>query len=198
MNLELTKYSVSGKVVDVGGGENPSYLGFLEAKDAEVTSIDLRRDEQSGARIDLETSCLPYDDDSVDDVLMFNILEHIYNHRHLIGESYRILKPGGRVLGFVPFLINYHPDPSDFFRYTKEALARIFAMGGFKIEIIKEIGRGPFAVNFNNLAPALPKVMGVIIFPVYYFMDWLFLKMRPKARERFPLGYFFELVKSHE
>jgi len=63
MNLELEKYTLSGKVLDIGGGKNPSYLRFFKkADDMRLTSVDLVSDN----KIDLEKDRLPYDDESVD------------------------------------------------------------------------------------------------------------------------------------
>jgi len=191
MNLELKKYAISGKVMDVGSGENPSYYYFLKKYgNPEIINIDARHLD-----IDLEQDRLPAETESVDCVLMFNILEHIYNHGFLVKEAFRVLKQDGKVLGFVPFLINYHPDPHDYFRYTNEALNKIFAGVGFKEAQIKIIGRGPFAVNFNNIITLLPRVVGAVIFIVYYFFDWFLIKIKPKITERYPLGYLFLLTK---
>jgi len=191
MNWELKKYAISGKVMDIGGGENPSYYHFLKKESGmEIINIDARHLD-----IDLEKDQLPAETESVDYVLMFNILEHIYNHGFLTSEAFRVLKKDGKVLGFVPFLINYHPDPHDYFRYTNEALAKIFAAAGFKETRIKIIGRGPWAVNFNNLVTLLPRAVSAVIFPVYYFFDWCLIKIKPKITERYPLGYLFLLTK---
>jgi len=191
MNLELKNYSIGGKVLDIGGGKKPSYYSFLKKYDnMKVVNIDAK-----SMQIDLEKDKLPVDNGSIDYVLMFNILEHIYNHNFLAREIYRVLKQNGQVLGFVPFLVNYHPDPHDYFRYTKEALEKIFQQAGFEEIYIKRIGRGPIAVNYNNIVLSLPKIVSIIIFPIYYCLDWLIVKLRPKIVERYPLGYMFKLSK---
>ncbi len=195
MNQGLVGYSVKGQVIDIGGGVNPSYFKFIH-KDPEttITTLDLNPDSV-GVKIDLETDPLPYPAGRVDGVLMFNILEHIFNHSFVVREAYRVLRPGGELLGFVPFLINYHPDPSDYFRYTNEALVKIFKLAGFSKIEIKTVGRGPFAVNYNNLMFFFPRFIRVILLPIYWCLDWLFILVRPKVRERYPLGYIFWLKK---
>ncbi|TSC61341.1 MAG: type 11 methyltransferase [Parcubacteria group bacterium Gr01-1014_107] len=193
MNWELRNHSVKGRVLDIGGGEEPSYFNFLNAEKAHIINIDFKN--RGGLRVDLEKDVLPFENGQADYVLMFNILEHIYNYHFLVTECHRVLKKGGEALGFVPFLINYHPDPHDYFRYTKEALFKIFSSNHFEVKEIREVGLGPLAVNYNNLAPSLPKVLRILIFPFYYFLDKLFLRFRPKASERYPLGYLFVLRK---
>ena len=47
---------------------------------------------------------LTFDDDSFDVVLNFDVLEHIPNPKIGLGEIFRVLKPGGRLLLSVPFM----------------------------------------------------------------------------------------------
>lgn len=197
MNLELANYTVKGKVLDVGGGVNPSYFQFLKKEPrTEIINIDFKSLHAIGKTVDLEKDPLPYADESVDQVLMFNILEHIYNYRFLIGEAKRVVKSGNEVLGFVPFMMSYHADPHDYFRYTKESLKKIFAEAGFKNVVVKEVGLGPCAVSYNIMVSfPLPGVLKLAVFPIYYLLDRVLLKLRPQLKEKYPLGYIFLLKK---
>ncbi len=194
LNAELRKHQLAGTVLDVGGGKHRDYLTFLRvAEGTDIQTVDLLPREQGTRQLDFETDPLPYADASLDQIIIFNVLEHIFNHQLLVDETRRVLKPGAPLLGFVPFLINYHPDPHDYFRYTKEALQRIFARAGFEKITIREIGGGPFAAAFNTIVLSLPRAVRLAIFPAVYVLDTLFLRLRPRARERYPLGYFFVL-----
>ena len=110
-------------------------------------------------------------------------------------ESFRVLKKNGAIVGFVPFLVNVHPDPHDFFRYSDECLNKIFKSAGFNKINIKVIGQGPLIVNFNNLVTIFPKILSIILFPFYYYLDLLLVKIKPSIKKRFPLGYLFVLKK---
>jgi SAM-dependent methyltransferase len=191
MNVGFRGYVLKGRVVDIGGGRAPDYFDYFDL--SRPTSTEALDGSISG--IDFETDALPYMDESVDTALCANVLEHVYNHRFLVGEMHRILKTDGQLIGFVPFLIQYHPDPHDYFRYTKEALMRIFAEAGFKDIHIKEVGGGPFATNFNNIMLSVPRSIAALLFLVYWPLDRLFLKVRPKVRERYPLGFIFVMKK---
>lgn len=196
MNKEIAGYSVNGAVLDIGGGKSSDYLSFLSgAESAQVTVVDLLVNGPIKS-INLEKDSLPFIDKAFDVVLLFNILEHIYNHQRVVKEAHRVLKQGGKIIGFVPFLVNYHPDPHDYFRYTKEALVKLFEDQGFSSVLVREVGGGPFLVNFNNICLSLPRVASVLLFPVYSVLDCLFLLFRPKARFRFPLGFLFSLEKN--
>ncbi len=187
MNRALAAYTLSGKTVDVGGGHHPDYFDYFQkASDTSIETIDA-----SISGIDFENDSLPYPDRSVDTVICANVLEHVYDHRFLVREIRRILKANGQVIGFVPFFIQYHPDPHDYFRYTKEALARIFADAGFLQSSISPVGGGPLLVNFNTIMLSLPRLARPLFFIPYSLLDTLFLWLRPKGVERYPLGFVF-------
>lgn len=198
MNRELRPYTLAGRVLDIGGGVNPSYLRFFKrAESVELVSLDFQADDKS-RNFDLESTPLPYEDNSVDQVLLFNILEHIYNHAGLAQEVSRVLKPGGQVFGFVPFLVGYHPDPRDYFRYTPESLEKIFKDSGFVKILIKPVGGGPFAASYNILMVYFPRVLRLVVWPGFWLLDKIFLLIKPTLANKFPLGYFFILKKRQQ
>lgn len=177
-----------GFVVDVGGAKSASYLRALSLDaGARVESID-------GAThvVDFERDALPYADAAADAAICCNVLEHVYNHRHLVAEIRRAVKPGGTLLGFVPFFIQYHPDPRDYFRYTGEALSRILGDAGFSEVSVEAVGQGPVGVCVNSLMLSLPRPLR----PIFVALAWPFallsLRLRPGLLGRYPLGYVFE------
>ncbi|MBU0546264.1 hypothetical protein KKA13_03360 [Patescibacteria group bacterium] len=143
----------------------------------------------------MEEDLFPFPDSSFNQALIFNVFEHIYNYKFLTNEIFRVLGIGGQALGFVPFLVNVHPDPHDYFRYTEESLGKIFREAGFDQIDIKIIGRGPFAVHFNNIIFSIPKYLRPIFFIFYNFLDIIYIHLGHGVKERFPLGYFFNLQK---
>lgn len=193
LNKALAEKNLSGFTIDIGGGRDPEYLALMH-REGKVTveAVDLAL---SG--INLEHDPLPYPEGSVGTALLCNILEHIYNHQQLLKETLRVLIPGGRAIGFVPFWVGYHPDPHDYFRYTGEALRRMLADAGFTNIQIDTVGGGPFVANFNTLMLSLPRVVRPILYFPYSVLDALFLQLRPKARERHPLGYLFSANRPH-
>lgn len=187
MNRGLSDGTIRGKVVDVGGGRQPDYFSFLKREG----NVTIEAVDASITKIDFETDALPYPNQSVDTAICCNVLEHIYHHAFLVGEIRRILKPKGTLIGFVPFLINYHPDPHDYFRYTKEALGHILRDAGFVEVSVREVGAGPILLNFNNIVLSLPRFLRPILLPLYYSVDALMLALRPGLRVRYPMGYIF-------
>ncbi len=187
MNQELSRERVHGKVADIGGGHEPDYFDyFAGADDAEVQKID-----GSFTGIDFEKDLLPFADASIDTALLCNVLEHMYNYRFLLEQTHRILVPGGRLIGIVPFWVGYHPDPHDYFRYTHEALLKILTDAGFNTVSVRPFGRGPILANFNTIVLSLPCALRPVVYLWYAFFDKLFLRLRPRSGVRNPLGFVF-------
>lgn len=187
MNESLREETLRGCVVDVGGGRDPNYFNFLQHSE----KIQIEIVDASISGIDFERDPLPFADGHVDTVLLCNVLEHIYAHQFLMREVRRILKEEGRLVGFVPFWVGYHPDPHDYFRYTKEALKRLLEETGFREIKIVSIGGGPILANFNTIVLSLPRILRPVAYLCYAVLDAFFLTLRPESRIRNPLGYKF-------
>jgi SAM-dependent methyltransferase len=69
---------------------------------------------------------LPFPDASEEAIICMAVLEHVENPLLAMDELYRVLKPGGYLFIYVPFLYYYHAAPGyygDFWRFTKDTLA---------------------------------------------------------------------------
>ena len=187
MNQTLATFSVQGRVLDVGGGRNPDYFSYLDtSKKISIEAID-----GSLSGIDFEKDILPYPDKSIDTVVLCNVLEHIYNYTFLLGETYRVLSSKGSLIGFVPFWVGYHPDPHDYFRYTKEALEKMLESAGYDDIQIIPVGVSPILANFNTLALSMPRLFRPFVYLASLPFENLFSLLRPRVMERHPLGYVF-------
>lgn len=68
---------------------------------------------------------LPMADNSVDALICIAVLEHIEDPLLAMKEMRRVLKPGGTLFLYVPFLYYYHAEVGyyhDYWRYTKDSL----------------------------------------------------------------------------
>jgi len=64
----------------------------------------------------------PWPDDSVDEVLMQHVLEHVKDIRKIMDQLWRILKPGGWLIIYVPHFSHFqaltHPEHCHAFHYN--------------------------------------------------------------------------------
>lgn len=190
LNLRLSQDVLKGDTIDIGGGKNADYLSFMK-KDGSVSFKTF--DMKAGATTDFEKDQLPAIDGQFDTVLFLNVMEHIYNYQHIAKEVVRITKKEGQLIGFVPFLMWYHPDHHDYFRYTHEALEKIFTQVGATTILIEPIARGPFIAACQMALQSFPKILRVPVFLVFIFLDKIFLLLRPSHGERYALGYYFKI-----
>jgi SAM-dependent methyltransferase len=148
--------SVKGTVLDVGCGIQP----FRHMFSKEVRYIGLDSSD-SKAHFGYETPdtlyysgpVWPLSDATVDFILCTETLEHILEPGVFLGEAFRCLKPGGRLLLTVPFAARWHFIPYDYWRYTPSGLNHLLTNAGFAQ--VRVFARG------NQLTVACYKVMAV-------------------------------------
>ena len=80
---------------------------------------------------------LPFEDNSKEAILCLAVLEHVENPIKAVDELFRTLKPGGKLLIYVPFLFYYHAHEGyygDYWRFTYDTL-KMFSKPFAKHEI---------------------------------------------------------------
>ena len=82
-------------------------------------------------------------------VLIYNVLEHIDNHSNTFKEIKRIINKIANLFGSTPFLYQVHGAPKDYFRFTKDFFMEKLKINGFKKIKIKCLGFGPFVACFS-------------------------------------------------
>jgi len=204
---KLSELQLLGRTIDLGGHKGSSYFSILASKadrPIEVANFDTMQPgthkTESGADhvFDFEKP-FPLQNESFDNVLCINVMEHIFNYQNLVSESFRILKPGGHMFVSVPFFFNIHGSPNDYFRYTRAALERIMSDAGFVDITIHELGDGPCSVlfqTFGGSVPTMPLKMGLKRIAIR--TDRILEKVSSRyasIKERVPLGYFVSMRK---
>jgi SAM-dependent methyltransferase len=96
---------LAGRVLEIGSGEGKIPRTLARHRPAlELHGCDIREpaeppDVFAFRRMDRD---LPYEDRSMDAVLIVDVLEHVPDPTHLIAEAARVLRPGGHLIAFVP------------------------------------------------------------------------------------------------
>lgn len=131
------------RILDVGCGTGANLLMLSKYGDAE--GVDISEDalafcrDRGLDRVRLGAGEeLPYDDGTFDLVTALDVVEHMDNDLAGLKEMRRVLRPGGRVLLFVPtfmFLWGLQDDVSHHRRrYRLSQLRRVLEEAGFEIE----------------------------------------------------------------
>src|SRR3989344_3326203 len=164
-----------GLVVDVGAGRAP-YRGLLKCKKYVGIDIERRGDVENLIIADINKD-IPIDSESVDVVILTEVLEHLRNPNRAMEELCRILKPGGKLVLTTPLLWPLHEEPNDFQRFTKYGLEEILKNSGFKE--FKITGYGNYILSAVILAMfPLRKKIFVPIVLVLNCIGLVFLKLR--------------------
>ena len=131
------------RILDVGCGTGANLLMLSEFGDAE--GVDVSEDalafcrERGLKNVKLGAAeKLPYDDGTFDLVTALDVVEHLDDDLAGLREMRRVLRPGGRVLLFVPtfmFLWGLQDDVSNHRRrYRMPELQRVLEQAGFEVE----------------------------------------------------------------
>ena len=196
----VSEPELTGLTLDLGGGGAPSYKPLLKIS-GRFVNMDAIAEAMPTVVGDLE-STFPFDTDSVDTALLFNTLEHVYDHQHVVNEMHRVLKPGGRALVYVPFIFPVHVHQTekflvdDYFRYTRSALNKMFAKAGFAKIDIEPMG-GVFWVVAEFLGILISwRLLRLPIFLSCMLLESLYGRIKPGvSAKRYPLAYFVVAIK---
>lgn len=141
-----TSRFISGNTLDYGAGR-AKYKGIIAPHASHYTAFDMI----PGENVDVVGDALkpPFADNTFDTVISTQVLEHIQKPWVMVHEIARILKPGGICIMTAPFMVPYHADPHDYFRYTKEGLTSLLRGEGF--EIIESDSYGKTFTVFSEM-----------------------------------------------
>ncbi|MEN6479873.1 MAG: class I SAM-dependent methyltransferase [Anaerolineales bacterium] len=186
------------RILDVGCGLG-LYVRAFRAYSDEVYGVDVdpaRVAEASAAFPNIRqgvAEALPYPDDYFDLVFSNEVLEHVDDDAAAVRESWRVLKPGGRLVAFVPNrwypfethgvywrgqyhfgnipLVNYLPDPArnklapHVRAYTAHGLRRLFEGLPGRIVVQRRIFAG-----YDNIVARYP-ALGRVLRSVSYALE---------------------------
>lgn len=187
------KMSLGKTVLDLGSGKKASYENIVKAANvSDYFRADGNVENTPDVIVNFEET-LPFENNSFDSILLMNVLEHVYDHKKLISEINRVLKPDGSLYFYVPFFIKIHGSPFDFYRYTENALFKLFHENTFtKVDIFTS---GGFFKSFSEIFNWLSAIkIGYLLFPLYFILSsidgLLDLLTKGSYSRSFPLGYF--------
>jgi SAM-dependent methyltransferase len=193
----LKKIKLDGSILDVGGSRHSGYHELIQGEHSfHVINID--RKCSPDTIVDVEKK-FPFNDESFEQAISLNVLEHVYEFENVLSETVRCVKKDGKIIIATPFIHHIHASPDDYFRYTDSAFRRMALKHRCKIEKIEPLGFGFFSLGFQCVGGAVPTTL------LQASLKWLavrFDKVLNKISSKYrkltsvlPLGYFVVMVK---
>lgn len=184
--LKHGKY-IKGKVLDIGAGKAPSYIGFLP-EDITYIKTDFGSDDKD-VFLDFN-KVFPYENESFDTVFLFHNLYIAEDPGFVLKEVARVLKRDGHLLVSNPFAVNEMPEPHDYQRHTKEGIESLFEKQSFEIVLGERIGErfSVFAYSLHTLLLFWPIRLVVNTFALFFDM---LIPKKIKTNYPLPIGYFY-------
>lgn len=137
---QIAKHLRAGaEVLDVGCGEQPLRSAIVAAG-AVYRSADITQNSAGTVDHLCSVTALPLGDQSVDIILLTEVLEHVSETRPAFLELARVLRPGGLVILTTPFLYPLHEEPHDFVRFTPFQIEQCAVEVGLQVVEMEKAG----------------------------------------------------------
>jgi SAM-dependent methyltransferase len=153
-------------VVELGGKKDGAHSKLFRTKDCQYLALGFEGD----LPFDLRTGKSPLDDASADVVLISMVAMYLNGESEApiaLSEAYRILKPGGRLYLFEPFLYGDTPHGpiADRSRWSAEEMHDMLMRRGFENVSVQKLGGvcGTLCAVARDLIPGF-------LFPVRAFL----------------------------
>ncbi len=150
-----------------------------------------------------DLAALPLARCSVHMVFNTSVMEHVRHPERVLAEYHRVLRWGGSLRMYVPFLYGIHQPPHDYFRFTRHAWEAVVADAGFRRVEVREAssdfyaGAHWFRSGLLRLVARLDTEMRAVVglflrdvLPALEAVD-----TPDGERPAFPIGYFVDAWK---
>ncbi|RYE57424.1 MAG: class I SAM-dependent methyltransferase [Sphingobacteriales bacterium] len=189
LNLVVRFARSTKNLIDFGAGIG-TFAKVVEERGFQVHCIEpdskqAERIKLAGFQVDLDITDL--ETESCDFMYSFNVFEHIENDQYVMRECFRVLKPGGKILIYVPaFSILYSSmdkKVGHIRRYRRDELKSKIEQAGFIVEtseyvdslgfvaslLFKWIGNDSGTLNRGSLI-----FYDRVVFPISRALDYIF------------------------
>ncbi len=181
--LELKKQNIKDEIIEFGTiNYQESLTQYIKKKPKKIyfsNLHNLKRENYYCINLEKKNKI----NKSFKNILVFNILEHIFDDNIALDELKKILKKKGKIYISTPFLYRYHEAPKDYKRYTLDYLEKTLKDRNLKIKRKLSLGTGPFMASYTMMFDYLNKIP-FICYPLIttcFLMDW-FLMLFHKNR----------------
>lgn len=157
-------------VLDYGCGTMP-YKTLFDGYVDKYIGADIDDNKLAKVIIDRNSGHIDIPSGSADFIISTQVLEHVESPPNYLREAHRVCKPSGRLLLSTHGFWLYHPNPTDYWRWTASGLKKTLKDNGWEQE--QSIGIFGFAAASlalfqDSIATKLPKFFRV---PFCIFMQ---------------------------
>lgn len=119
LKKQLNNYGREDIILNLGSG--PTYLlGRKDVINADIFAFD---------EVDIvaDATDLQINTESVDCIINIAMMEHVPYPDKVVREMHRILRKGGQIFCYLPFMPPFHAAPDDFYRWTISGARELFS-----------------------------------------------------------------------
>lgn len=159
---KIREIAKSSKVIDVGGA-TPFQKNMAKYKPL-FEGVDYKTMDYSPAfKPDIvgDIHHMPFADAEIEAIVCNAVLEHVHDPIRAVEEIHRVLKPGGKVLLWIPFLYPYHSHSSeygDYWRFSSDAIEYMFRNFS-KLEFVESKGYFKTMLELSPFPGFLQKIL---------------------------------------
>ena len=196
---ECTKIKVNGLSLEFGAidRKNKTFSNFIRGQ-SKFEYSNIKPNKKLNIFYSDLTKKLKIKSNKYNNVLLFNVLEHLPEYRIALSQINRILKKKGKIIGSTPFIYQIHGAPKDYFRFTKEFFEFELKKQKFNNIKVQYLGNGPFTACYSLIYPYLrflPIFSHLVLLICFMLDNILQIFIKTDLKKIFPIGIFFNAQK---
>ena len=190
------EFKIEGQIIEFGASEiiHKNFC-YSNLENCNITYSNINPLNKKFINLDLQKKITT--ETKYDCIVIFNVLEHLFDTNLAFKNLSTICKKKGKIIGSTPFIFRVHGAPKDYSRFTKDYLIKLLKLNNFEnIEVI-ELGTGPFLACVSLLRSYLKYI------PIFYqllvlsslLIDKLIkLIIKTDPKKIYPIGYIFSAI----
>ena len=132
----IRDFDFNGKVVlDYGCGSMP-YKSMFDGLVLKYVGADIEENKSAQILIDQHTGKIGIESNVADYVLSTQVLEHVESPEKYLAEAHRVCAKGGKLIISTHGFWLYHPNPTDYWRWTASGLKKLLKDQKWEVEEI--------------------------------------------------------------
>ena len=196
---ECTKIKVNGLSLEFGAidRKNKTFSNFIRGQ-SKFEYSNIKPNKKLNIFYSDLTKKLKIKSNKYNNILLFNVLEHLPEYRIALSQINRILKKKGKIIGSTPFIYQIHGAPKDYFRFTKEFFEFELKKQKFNNIKVQYLSNGPLTAYYSLMYPYirfLPIFSHLVLLICFMLDNILQIFIKTNLKEIFPIGIFFNAQK---